>query len=73
MSRHNPANKPMVISFDGEVNDDIEFEYVDDINMGNGGCPATINGEFFMFGGFYQKTKVSHFQVISKVTYISGF
>ena len=42
----------MVISFDGEVNDDIELEYVDDINMGNGGCPAKINGEFFMSGGF---------------------
>ena len=55
----------MVISFDGEVNDDIDFEYVNDINMGNGGCPATINGEFFMFGGFYQKTKVSLFLLTS--------
>ena len=51
----------MVISFDGEVNDDIEFEYFDNINHGNGGCPATINGEFFFFGGQSQKTKVSLF------------
>ena len=53
----------MVISFDGEVNDDIEFEYIDDINMGNGGCPATINGEFFMFGGNNKKTKVSLYKL----------
>ena len=51
----------MVIFFDGEVNDDIEFEYIDNINHGNGGCPATINGEFFIFGGQWQKTKVSLF------------
>ena len=51
----------MVISFDGEVNDDIQFEYIDDINMGYGACPATINGEFFMFGGTSQTTKVSVF------------
>ena len=70
LSRYNPldslnplnsANKAMVISFDGEVDDDIEFEYIDNINMGNAGCPATINGEFFMFGGQFQKTKVSLF------------
>ena len=50
----------MIISFDGEVDEDIEFEYVDDINMGNGGCPATINGDFFFFGGWHNK--VSLFQ-----------
>ena len=61
MSRFNQENKPMVISFDGEVNDDIEFEYIDDINMGHGSCSATINGEFFMFGGSNKKTKVSQF------------
>ena len=50
----------MVISFDGEVDDNIEFEYVDDINMGNGGCPATINGEFFFFGGWHNKVSLFH-------------
>ena len=49
----------MVISFGGEVDDDIEFEYSDDYNNGYGGCPATLNGEFFMFGGHLTKTKVS--------------
>ena len=47
----------MVISFDGEVFDDIEFEFIDD--MGWGGCPATINGKLFMFGGSNGYTKVS--------------
>ena len=61
MSRFNQENKPMVISFDGEVNDDIEFEYIDDIDMGFGSCSTTINGEFFMFGGNIEKTKVSQF------------
>ena len=51
----------MVISFDGEVDDDIEFEYIDDIDMGVGGCPATINGKFFMFGGLLKKSYVSFF------------
>ena len=51
----------MVITFDGEVNDDIEFEYNDNIMNDNDACPATINGEFFMFGGYYKNTKVSLF------------
>ena len=57
MSQNDYTNKPMVISFDGEVFDDIEFEFIDD--MGWGGCPATINGKLFMFGGMNGYTKVS--------------
>ena len=59
MSRHSGANKPLVITFDGSVDDDIRFEYIDDMPVGSGSCPATINGEFFMFGGYNKKTKVS--------------
>lgn len=60
----NSANKPMVISFDGEVNDDIEFEFVGDAYV-RGGCPATLNGRFFYFGGYNNnhKTKVSLFSL----------
>ena len=54
------SNKPMVISFDGEVDDDIEFEFVGDAYV-RGGCSATLNGRFFYFGGYNNnhKTKVS--------------
>ena len=51
----------MVISFDGEVNDEIEFEFVGDAYV-RGGCPATLNGQFFYFGGGDKhRTKVSRF------------
>ena len=55
-------NKPMVISFDGEVNNDIAFEFVGNALVKNG-CAATLNGKFFYFGGsnFERKTKVSRF------------
>ena len=56
----------MVISFDGEVNDDIEFEYVDNIKMGEGACPATINGEFFIFGGIHKVFDVSFLFILEK-------
>ena len=50
----------MVISFDGEVNDDIEFQFIGDAIV-RGGCPATLNGQFFYFGGNANRhtTKVS--------------
>ena len=44
------ANLPMVISFDGEVDDDIEFQFIGNANV-RGGCSATLNGKFFYFGG----------------------
>ena len=54
------TNKPMVISFEGEVDDNIEFEFVGDAYV-RGGCPATLNGQFFYFGSSnsIHKTKVS--------------
>ena len=52
------ANKPMVISFDGEVDDDLEFQFIGDAIV-RGGCPATLNGRFFYFGGVSKSTKVS--------------
>ena len=50
----------MVISFDGEVDDDIEFEFIGDAIV-RGGCPATLNGQLFYFGSNNSKhrTKVS--------------
>ena len=50
----------MVISFEGEVDDNIEFEFVGDAHV-RGGCPATLNGQFFYFGSSssIHKTKVS--------------
>ena len=58
----------MVISFAGEVDDDIEFDYTYNLplysgvadNHGTGGCPATINGEFFFFGGWHNKVSLFH-------------
>ena len=58
----------MVISFDGEVNDDIKFDFTYNLplysgvadNHGTGGCPATINGEFFFFGGWHNKVSLFH-------------
>ena len=50
----------MVITFDGEVDDDIKFEFVGNAVV-RGGCPATLNGQFFYFGSnnSIHKTKVS--------------
>ena len=52
----------MVISFAGEVDDDIKFDYAYNLptpnTHGNGGCPATINGEFFFFGGWHNKVSL---------------
>ena len=50
----------MVISFEGEVDDDIEFEFVGNAFV-RGGCSATLNGQFFYFGGSTSNhmTKVS--------------
>ena len=50
----------MVISFDGEVDDDIKFEFIDGVNV-NRGCSATLNGQFFYFGGYdsEDRTKVN--------------
>ena len=54
------GNLPMVISFDGEVDDDIKFEFIDGVNV-NRGCSATLNGQFFYFGGYdsEDRTKVN--------------
>ena len=55
----------MVISFNGVVDDDIEFEFVGDAFV-RGGCPATLNGRFFYFGGVTNhNTKVSKFHLKS--------
>ena len=50
----------MVISFDGVVDNDIEFEFVGNAIV-RGGCSATLNDQFFYFGGVSNNhnTKVS--------------
>ena len=54
----------MVISFDGEVYHDIKFEFVGDAYV-RAGCPATLNGQFFYFGGSKHNTKVSLLYYVS--------
>ena len=60
LDNRNADNLPMVISFDGEVDDDIEFQFIGD-SFVRGGCSATLNGKFFYFGGSTSKhqSKVS--------------
>ena len=50
LSNHGPSNVPHVISFDGTVDADTIFEYGEN-TQSLYSCGATMNGEFWVFGG----------------------
>ena len=50
LSTFGAANVPHVISFDGTVDADTRFEYGENTESYHS-CGATINGEFWVFGG----------------------
>ena len=57
LSNRVPTTVPHVISFDGTVDADTLFEY--DANTQSAySCGATINGEFWVFGGHDFKRQV---------------
>lgn len=61
LSNRVPTTVPHVISFDGTVDDDTLFEY--DANTQSAySCSATINDEFWVFGGqdFKRQVLLSH-------------
>ena len=39
----------MIVDFDGNINDDLGFEFGEGATVMNG-CGATLNGEFWYFG-----------------------
>ena len=41
--------QPMIVDFDGNINDDLAFEFGEGATVMNG-CGATLNGEFWYFG-----------------------
>ena len=50
LSNTEPSNVPFVISFDGTVDADINFEYGQN-TQALYSCGATLNDEFWVFGG----------------------
>ena len=51
-------NIPMTIDFEGNTNYDINFEFGEGTNVGYG-CSATLNGDFWVFGGLDNEQQVS--------------
>ena len=63
LSNRVPTTVPHVISFDGTVDADTLFEH--DVNTQSAySCGATINDEFWVFGGQDFKRQVSSFDTI---------
>ena len=56
LSNTNSRSVPMVVSFDGEVDNDIEFDYNEFVGYG---CSTTLNGEFYYVGGGNDNKQVS--------------
>ena len=50
------TNVPFVIDFDGNVNEESVFEIGKDVTISYG-CAATLNGEFWYFGGSSNKSR----------------
>ena len=50
-------NVPMVITFDGEVDNDINFVYEEGTEVYIS-CGVTLNGEFWIFGGANNRRQV---------------
>ena len=50
LSTANSANKPMIVDFNGNVNEDLNFEYGEEVTVYDG-CGASFMGEFWYFGG----------------------
>ena len=48
----------MTIDFEGNTNYDINFEFGEGTNVGYG-CSATLNGDFWVFGGLDNEQQVS--------------
>ena len=43
----------VIIFYSGNVNNEVNFDYEDGPQMVEDGCGATLNGEFWYFGGYY--------------------
>ena len=56
------ANVPQVISFDGMVDADINFEYEESTESAHS-CGTTLNGDFYVFGGSRFKRQVKHLEM----------
>ena len=56
-SNHDFSNVPNVISFDGTVDADLDFEIGENTQFLYS-CGATLNGEFWVFGGNDNKRQV---------------
>ena len=54
----------MTIDFEGKTNTDINFEFDGGTYVGYG-CSATLNGEFWVFGGLDNEQQVRSNTVIS--------
>ena len=55
-SDFNPSNFPHVISFDGTVDADMDFEFGENTQSFRA-CGATLNGEFWVFGGHENQSR----------------
>ena len=56
------SNVPFVMDFDGNVNPSSVFEFGKDVGI-TYGCAATLNGEFWYFGGSSSKTRQVNIKV----------
>ena len=59
LNTNNAKNIPMTIDFEGNTNYHINFEFGDGTNVGYG-CSATLNGDFWVFGGLENEQQVSY-------------
>ena len=68
LSTFHPDNKPLVVDFQGNVNDDLDFQYEEGATAALG-CGATLMGEFWYFG---DGKKVSTFPLYC-IAWSSGY
>ena len=62
MSDFHSSNKPLIVDGEGNLRNDLAFEYGEDTATFNG-CGATLLGEFWYFGGGRPNTNTHKRQV----------
>ena len=58
LSTYSRKNVPLVINSEGLLDDNLDFEYLEDTQV-HGSCSLTWRGEFYVFGGITMSKQIS--------------